>query len=378
MKKLYIASPVGTSLLTNAIMPTDPAGWHKRMRDLGNAQEDEISAEDIGIAKHLAKRASQTLASGDISAIRKASAELNGIYGIYSKWGSRLGENKTDVHLLIATDTYFGHLSAGLIADYLRECGISDIAIFSPEHLSTKSTSALSKGLGALVAHLKDGIAKYREQKYRIIFNLVGGFKTLLAYMNIAGMLLGVDQICYIFEGEGSPLITIPRLPLTIDHSKLNAVAMALLDVSLSVKTLPAWLVPPDGLYVQYGEGWMLSEWGMAIWSEWKDEALSGNLLKFPGLDYDPEFQKAYKKLAEAKLRIELQESLAQLSARFVEGGITALKNHHGIRYENYTDEKEKVGHIRISEGRRIRCIPKGGKLVLLAFGDHDDVNERG
>ena len=48
----------------------------------------------------------------------------------------------------------------------------------------------------------------YRQSHYRVVFNLVGGFKSLQGYMNTLGMFYA-DEIIYIFEAPTADLIRI-------------------------------------------------------------------------------------------------------------------------------------------------------------------------
>ena len=90
-----IISTIGTSLLTNQINRQTEDDWFKKLSSCSNLSLADTSAEVIKIIETLKQRATDKLAQGNVAAVRKASAELNGIYGIYDNdmsWG------KQDLH----------------------------------------------------------------------------------------------------------------------------------------------------------------------------------------------------------------------------------------------------------------------------------------
>ena len=111
MKKLII-STVGTSLITN------PA--NKEEQDLlyrnSNFNEADCPIEIKEIINKLFEKSVEKLEQSDNHSIRRTSAELNGIYGIYNE---ELENNNHDIHFLISTDTYQGIKSAEVTKNFL-------------------------------------------------------------------------------------------------------------------------------------------------------------------------------------------------------------------------------------------------------------------
>lgn len=215
-----IMSTIGTSLLTNQIDRNNTAekNWYGLLRDSANKRETEIENERvIEILLTLHERANNKLKTAEIASVRRLSAELNGIYGIYN---NKLERGKEDVHILIATDTEQGKITAEIVKSYLQNNGIVNSSIYSPPGLSTASTTAFTEGIDELITWFKQNITSYQKD-YKICFNLVGGFKSLQGYLNTIGMFYA-DEIIYIFEGIGAELITIPRLPINIDREALK------------------------------------------------------------------------------------------------------------------------------------------------------------
>ena len=139
--------------------------------------------------------------------------QFNGLYGIYN---NDLVAARRDTHFLLTTDTVQGRLAADLIAEHLRENGISHVEIIVPPGLSTRSQAAFSAGIRWVIRWCEYTMPGYCAAGYKITFNLTGSFKSLQAYMNTIGMFYA-DEVIYIFEGPAADLIRIPRLPIRID-----------------------------------------------------------------------------------------------------------------------------------------------------------------
>ncbi|WLT40543.1 putative CRISPR-associated protein (plasmid) [Synechocystis sp. B12] len=214
-----ILSTVGTSLLTQQLKRDDPAekDWYNQLRDTANTPTSAMPPAIAAIVETLKQRAEDKLANADISQRRNASAELNGIYGIYQ---NQLTQGQRDIHYLIATDTHQGLTTAQVVQNFLREQGIVNVTTYTPPGLSTASSQAFAWGIDDLLEWLESNLRPFHEQpSYTINFNLVGGFKALQGYLNTLGMFYA-DELTYIFEGT-SELITIPRLPVTIDSTAI-------------------------------------------------------------------------------------------------------------------------------------------------------------
>ena len=223
----FILSTVGTSILTNLIDRRNPteANWWNTLRDSANLKLDELDPETKKVIDTLAGRALEKLLKDDAATNRRISAELNGIYGIY---GGTLPSNSPDQHWLITTDTAQGQKTGELIQDFLTDQKFT-VSIFTPEGLSTKDTESFTTGTKELIPWLEDTVPGYG--RFHVIFNLVGGFKSLQGYMNTFGAFYA-DEVVYIFEAQTADLIKIPRLPIQIDDTVIqnHLVQFALMD----------------------------------------------------------------------------------------------------------------------------------------------------
>ena len=200
-----VISTVGTSLLTNLIISKNnlESDWSSRLQDTANLTEKEIKkGSDIEeIIQKLKQRAENKLEKANTIEIKEASAELNGIYGLYE---DQLEDGKLDHHLLITTDTAQGQVTADIVKKFLlkqkKEKRLSlEIEVYTPEKLSTANTKSFNKGIDDLLDCLHTRVEEYKEKKYEIYFNLVGGFKALQGCMNTIGMFYA-DKIIYVFE----------------------------------------------------------------------------------------------------------------------------------------------------------------------------------
>jgi hypothetical protein len=207
------------------------------------------------------------------------------------------------------------------------------------------------------------------------LFNLVGGFKSLQAYLQMLGMIYA-DEICYLFESPGSPLLRIPRLPIHFDLEPLrqSAALMARLATGAIVREEDVSVLP--SIYVEIDGGYaVLSTWGKFVWNSEKQNLLSGTLLEHPGIRYEHAFKKDYERCKEAPQRVAFQEAIAKAAVLWAENGLKELRRDGGLQYETYQNRKE-IGHFRVDKGRRISCLPDGDTLVLRHMGSHDYVND--
>lgn len=390
MPRLVI-STVGTSILTNQINMRTESDWFDLLESRAN--DKELNGEDILEAiEVLSDRAKEKLytdiekkfINDDIDEFRSASAELNGIYGLY---GDELNQGSQDIHWLIATDTAQGQISAKIIRDFLRANHLV-VDIHAPKDLSTASTENFTNGIDELLKWFDEIIPGYQDSGYDICFNLVGGFKALQGYGNTIGMFYAHKMI-YLFEGSSKKegVITIPRLPIQVKISVIKPVQFALMaaEVDIWVKLSELQDVP-ETLIFAVGEDAKLSHWGRLTWNNCKRQLLAQDLLVFPCFVYEKSFFKDYQKNnVNAQKKFELHEVLAEVSGSMLKfkGDTTRFNsNLHFTRYEGGQKcegglRKNQIDHFYIKNtGWRVSCLAKDGKLYLRHYGEHDYVND--
>ena len=373
----FVLSTIGTSILTNLIDRGNPTEgtWFGMLRDSANLKQDELETQAEQVINALAERALEKFFENDIKTNRRISAELNGIYGIY---GGQLSKDSSDEHYLICTDTAQGQTTGRLIKDFLKSQGFT-VGIVTPSRLSTQDPESFTTGTKELIKWLEDNVPWRRDSGYRVIFNLVGGFKSLQGYMNTFGAFYA-DEVVYIFEAPTADLIKIPRLPIQIDTTLIRSylTEFALMDAGkyYPIKELdgiPETLLEfvEDNNTTYAG----LSAWGELLWHRTKLDLLSGGLLQFPRLVYKRRFVHDCKDL-NSQQQIDLQETLAKIAAALenTDGDITQLNNRvSGLNFEQLTN-LEGICAFRITQGIRVSCEIADDGLVLRHYGPHDDV----
>ncbi|MEH2235825.1 putative CRISPR-associated protein [Nostoc sp.] len=378
MPRLVI-STVGTSILTNQIRQRiDPKNWIESLEITANCTHEQINSdysEVTSIVTELKNRAEKKLNDSNTLEIREASAELNGIYGLYNE---QLNQGSNDMHWLITTDTAQGLIAAAIVRDFLQSKGLI-VDIFSPKELSTESTEKFTNGIDELLKWMDEIIPGYRESDYRICFNLVGGFKALQGYVNTIAMFYQAHEMIYIFENS-SEVIKIPRLPIRIDESVVKPVLFSLMasQVGIWIKLSELQDVPETLLFID-GEEATLSHWGRLIWNNCKRNLLPGELLLFPYLVYEKSFHNDYtKNNVNEQRKIDLQETLAEVSASIIKFNGDTTRFDRRLNFTRYEGGKSNhIDHFYVKNtGWRVSCIAKDNKLHLRHYGEHDYVND--
>jgi len=367
-----VVSTIGTSLLTNQIARDSVVekDWYNKLRDTAQLSLDETPQDVKEIIEVLKTRSAEKLTQAkNIAVIRSASAELNGIYGLYEE---NLTRGMFDIHWLVATDTAQGFATANIVQEFLQHNGLNNINIQTPSGLSTASTEAFASGVDELRDWINREIEPLRD-RYRVCFNLVGGFKSLQGYLNTMGMFYA-DEIIYIFEGKDSSLITIPRLPIKIDTDQLepHKVKLALMDTELGISIEESQDIP-EALISDLGDGRILSTWGKLIWDGCKVQLLSKKLVQLPRIQYNDTFQADYKRIRDSKEKFRLQQEIIKVSATLqASNGDTSilLSPFTYTRYQN----SDQIDHFRVSSGMRVSCKAVSGNLILRHYGTHNHV----
>ena len=371
----FIVSTVGTSILTNNInreKPDEAKDWGKILGESANLKENELSDESNNVIRTLAERAREKLSGNDVKIHRQASAELNGIYGIY---GGAFPNSSKDEHYLICTDTAQGQTTGNLIKEFLERQGFAAV-IETPKRLSAKDTEAFTDGIKELIKWLEDYVQWRRDSGYEVIFNLVGGFKSLQGYMQTFGTFYA-DETVYIFE-RSSDLIKIPKLPIQIDttviENHLTKFAMMAAGEMYPIKELKGI---SETLLEKTDDHAGISAWGLLVWNRSKSDLLVEELLTLPRLAYQTSFREDFVKDKDNKRRVKLQETLTKVAFILSKdnGATSGLSTDGGLQYNRYTNVKGKIDHFRVDDGRRVSCQVDGGGLILRHYGTHDYVN---
>lgn len=358
-----IVSTVGTSMLTNGA-PQELRGLLIRT---ANTPEARLTDEDRTDIERRADEVGRLIAGASPEQAQRQSAELNGVV--------RLGLSGRDVHYLIATDTLQGRLCAKIAAEWIQTAGAT--AIPQPiSGLSTADTESFSDGINTLLEWCDATLPECRAQNRRVVFNLVGGFKAMQAYLQALGMFYA-DEIVYIFE-SGSDLIRIPRLPVKWDHEGLSEHAAVMARLAHGAKDItPAMVAGVPEAYLEIvdcgGQQLVgLSTWGRAAWLSDRQDILSSDLIEFPGVMYEDTYRRDYARLQDREVRWRFQDTVAEVSVLLENGGLPALTGG-SIRYDKLQNHPG-IDHFRVSLDLRISCRVEGSCLILRKCGAHDYV----
>lgn len=273
-----IISTCGTSVLTNLADPPVRALVSKYANE---KTSDNVPYGDRKQLLELIANAKEKLNRAEISEIKKASAELN---GILSWVGNRTPLDSRDVHILIHTDTWLGKAAAEIIAHKLEDLGgkTQHERITS---LNTRSRAEFDTGLRCLVKWAADTLPRYRQAQYEVIFNLVGGFKSVQGFMQTLGMFYA-DEIAYIFE-SGSELLRIPRLPVDLDAAaqkvmRDHAALFRRLDTLSPQNSTSVPAEIPESMLERADDITDFSPWGKLLWNAFKPTLYAEQLLDTP------------------------------------------------------------------------------------------------
>ena len=314
-EKTLMISTCGTSLLNNAAR--GDRGLADLIRNSANATEQSATEEQRGAIDRAAEICQDALSRGPIEEVRKASAELNGLLGFYD---NQLNQAEGDQHILLHTDTLQGKVVAEVLEQFLSGKGVA-VSTQDFRDLRTDKLEAFHSGLAGVINWCRETLPGYRDEKYHIVFNLTGGFKSIQGWMQTLGMFYA-DEIIYIFE-SGRELLRIPRIPVAIESAAVDAIRDNLpLFRRLGAgggqcKTSEiARGIPEAFFYVVENEAG-LSPWGQVVWDQAKAELYSEKVLDSPDLliMYSDKFKRAAAsdRLSKEQKRI-INERLDDLS----------------------------------------------------------------
>jgi putative CRISPR-associated protein (TIGR02619 family) len=260
-----ILSPCGTSLLTNGSTEDERRllSRHSNTKSL-----DEMGADRAAVEKRVAAVRARVCAANAEDA-RLASAELNGILMLRDEQP----EAPRDYHILLCTDTWLGEQTGSIVKEWLRANGFQSVEVRRQTDLQTKNLQLFQSALSDLVHTLGSEIEGYRQQGYRVLFNLTGGFKSVQGFLQTLGNLYA-DETLYVFEAPGSPLLRIPRLPVKMvapDAVRQHLRVFRRLAHGLAVAETDLADVPETFL-LRIDSEVTLSPWGAVVWEEVRKE----------------------------------------------------------------------------------------------------------
>ena len=275
MRKL-ILSTCGTSLLTNCLNTFGDQA--DRLRSLltkhaNTTDPNTIPPDEREELQHILDQALEQLLQADTEKSKKLSAELSGLFILDQ---GKL-DNQNSLHWLIASDTWLGKETAGLIQIKIEEQGAqAEVKVIS--QLRTNNIDDFNQGASELARLCHEEIKGMRDGGYRVIFNLTGGFKGVQGYMQALGTIYA-DECVYTFERTGQ-LIRLPRLPFTLnteDIIRKHLRAFRRMNVGLKTTADDIQDMPSEFIFESDGE-YTLSTWGQVIWNEGHEGIYEGEI----------------------------------------------------------------------------------------------------
>ncbi len=386
MDRWCVVTTVGTSLLSNCAKEKG-LGLNGLLRDAANESREELARrapETLKELSRLAEQVQEAALQAQPHELKKMSAELNGLVSLYGQRLYDKSRRALDTHYLVATDTFLGGICADILATLLRELGFVTVARPEFPGLSTKNYRAFSQGVSQLVEWCGRELPLQREHNYRVIFNLVGSFKSLQAYMNTLGMFYA-DEIIYIFEAADAELIRIPRLPVKwseLEVLETNLAQFGLLAHGVTLDKYKVEGIPEILLAPADGDRVRLSDWGRVVWDQHSKDLLAAAKapLELRGLayklTYEPSFLSDFGQL-QPRERAQVQEALLTVATALHTGGVDRLREDPGLqcgKLESSKHASQPLWYFRVTDDLRVTCVQHKSELRLRRVGHHDKV----
>ncbi len=224
---ICVISTTGTSVFSNASKPIQDE-WHE-FRSKKDVNLDAILKRPHFDGYDLYMRTleylrGETRSSDTADVIRKASAELNSLSCILAEPVTRSDQ----LHFL-ASATPDGALAARVIADFSREhFQIENTSAYLIKGLQVKDGKEfLRDGIRNLIAKVYDILDTAPPGTYTRVLNPTGGFKGVVPYLTLIGMIEPDVHLSYIYE-QSKELISLGRVPLKFDFDTLAGTYPAL------------------------------------------------------------------------------------------------------------------------------------------------------
>lgn len=235
---LFVLSTVGSSIITNAAKQNKQIGeaidqliLASRPDSKGVEPENLSALENIAngtdyvgkaIVDQLLLRLADLTATPE--ALREASAEIKTLERLLDD-AAKESKDKSNHQLhFLATHTLKGVLAARVLAEFYRQHhGIKHIHIHVIEGLQTDNGKTFkTRGLPALITKIYEQLDTAPSGTFRRIFNATGGFKAVIPYLTVIGMLQRDVELIYMYE-MSPELIQLAPLPVSLDYNQFEA-----------------------------------------------------------------------------------------------------------------------------------------------------------
>jgi len=213
-----VISTVGQSVITNQSQDIKEAirEFSKQSVDLESIRSD--SSKFAGENLHSLVLNALQSRSNDLAMLRRASAEINSLTRILEN----VPNDQNDVLHFVASETPDGVLAARILADFCMDYFERDTEVHIVRGLQVSDGQRFRReGLRNLIRLTYSLLENAHDSVYSRLINPTGGFKGVVPYLTIIGMLQPSVEMRYIYE-QSPELITLSGLPLKLDTSKLS------------------------------------------------------------------------------------------------------------------------------------------------------------
>ncbi len=256
--------------------------------------------------------------------------------------------------------------------------GPFQVDIVPAPDLRTVDVQEFTRALGGVVKWCQETLPGYRNSEYRITFNLTGGFKGVLGFLQTVGMFYA-DESVYIFEG--SQLLRVPRLPLRIDADEVlrkNLPVARRLANDLPVAASETANLPEVMLY-PVGDEVEMSPWGKLVWGTSRQPFYERELLP-PLLDclvFTDGFRNSVKRYGLDESRyLQLNGQLDDLARCIRFRGTDRPHNPQSLRFKPLAGNPVPPSTHEAcawsdADAKRLYGHFDGQQFVLDALGEH-------
>ena len=193
LEKIYSAIKAGTGTVYTAF-----GKLYKHFKENGN------------IAKWLERNSKS-------DTLKKISAEIKTLLTLYPLSQANLGNaSEVDKVILFPTLTLGGVLVAAILSEFLPKAYNNKIQVttFFTQNLGSTKGENFREGLKNFIGNIYRTISENNKKGYTVYILASGGYKSVIPYCTIAGLLTGVP-VYYIYE-DSDQLVELPSLPIGI------------------------------------------------------------------------------------------------------------------------------------------------------------------
>ncbi len=294
-----IVTICGTSFLTNTAREN---GFNLALvtRNANVKTENEVPIEE---RKQICELLRSLDTSLKFTSYSRLSAEINSLVAYYK---STNGTFKSDRHILIATDTWLGKITAQKLEDILKIAGVDKVSVETILGLRTNDSKEFREGCSQLLTTLYNLNNEASSKQGSLVLNLTGGFKAVLMTLQSFAMMYSIPSF-NLFESN-SELLWLPQLPFKFDTREFvsnHLKEFRLLNINLFKEQIPSTL--EFAILSTNDDQHMLSEWGELLWAVEQPNLYRTKLYEPPVdfIKFAPGFQEQAEEFARTSNKLE-------------------------------------------------------------------------